>query len=138
MEALIDQDFEFQKFSAIYGQFLQEVHETCPDTVFTDVGRYYPYIAEKPLYIHVTIPERLAVVLKLRFGAHLRTRPIPPKVNDLMSIMQNKNSRYYSDTDCLNTFKIIDYIDIVKTYQKEVDEEQTLEQLYQEMKTKSL
>jgi hypothetical protein len=78
METLIEQDFEFNKYSLIYGQFLTEVYESCPDVKVEDVSAHHPYKDRNTHFVSVSVAERLAVVLKLRFGAHLRVRP-PPK-----------------------------------------------------------
>lgn len=97
METLVDQDFGFNKTSLKYGQFLQEVHETCPGTLFTDVSHFYPWIKEKSFYVHVAVPERLAVILKLRFGDHLCVRPPPkePDPDEEYNSLKNYASNHY-------------------------------------------
>lgn len=82
METLISQDFEFNKLSLIYGKFLQEVHESYPEVQISDVSQHHFYKDQNTVFIHVAVPEPIAVILKLRFGGHLRDRPPPkPKPN---------------------------------------------------------
>ncbi len=78
METLITQEYEFAKNSLNYGQFLIECYEGCSEIKIEDA----PYNHRRPGMHHViiTVPDQLAVVLKLRFGAFLRVRPEPSEL----------------------------------------------------------
>jgi hypothetical protein len=109
MEALIDLDFKFHKYSLIYGKFLQEVHESYVDVKIEDANRYYRFKDRFSTFVRVAVPEEVAVVLKLRFGAHLCTRRVPdPSVDPDREIhLQeeiNRREIYFQD-----------YLSILKT-----------------------
>lgn len=131
METLIDQDFEFNKYSLIYGKFLQEVHESCPDITVSDAVAFYKYKDLNTIFVHVAVPEPIAVVLKLRFGVHLRTR-LPPetepnwgniedeKMNSLAywKKLYYKEELYKKNSETNNKY-IRDYTDILRAQEIE-------------------
>lgn len=114
METLISLDFEFEPMSLMYGRFLIEVFETCPDTVIKNVNSLHPYTGGETKFVHVAVPEELAVVLKLKFGAHLRPNrnPITPPSSNIM-ILKNRSTlidRSHIDIDYKNNVYMADYI----------------------------
>lgn len=142
METLIDQDFEFNKFSLIYGQFLQEVHESYPDVKITDVARHYTYKDQYTIFIHVAVPEEIAVILKLRFGACLRNRPPPkpePEYKDEEIKEEYEKSIWERESYFKKRIYIRDYLDILKTKEAEkLYSEVKMESLYHDLKSISL
>jgi len=131
MEALIQQDFEFDQYSLIYGQFLQEVHETYADVVIHKVNGIYPWVNARTVVVQVDVPESLAVVLKLRFGKHLRQRPAPPTEEEIKLKKEESKislkSRYYAPWFKKNIV-YTDYVDILKTIT--IEEECELKDFY--------
>ena len=71
----ITQDFKFASlYSGPYGRWLATVYEAVPDVAVTAVNDWYPYTANAT-YASVTVPEDIAMLLKLQFGGHLVERP---------------------------------------------------------------
>jgi hypothetical protein len=68
----VEQDFRFEIVSRIYGEFLCEVH---PDAVLVDVTQYY-FGTPGDVVISATTTEDVAMLLKLKYGAHLVKRPV--------------------------------------------------------------
>ncbi len=135
MDTLIEQDFLFDKGSLIYGQFLVEVLETCPDTLINDANRFYPWSGDISKYVSVIVPEPLAVVLKLRFGKHLQIRPPQPTPEEIaekkLSSMKIQKNRYYKKDF---EFSYIDYADILKIKEIDVVDDLKMEELYKDFK----
>ena len=88
MASLIKQDYEFDLKSLVYGKFLQECYESYPDVKITTVTSSYPTILKETSnqVVSVDVPEEVAVVLKLRFGDHLRIRPVPVETEGLRKL----------------------------------------------------
>ena len=71
----VTQDFEFTSlYSAPYGRWLATVYEAFPDVTVIACNDWYPSVANT-VYASVTVPEDIAMLLKLQFGAHLVERP---------------------------------------------------------------
>jgi hypothetical protein len=71
----IRQDFKFTSlYSAPYGKWLATIYEAVPDVAVTAVNDWYPYTANAT-HVSVTVPEDIAMLLKLQFGGHLVERP---------------------------------------------------------------
>jgi len=160
METLIEQDFEFNKYSLIYGQFLAEVHESLPDIVIEDVSQHHPYKDRHTHFVSVSVPERLAVVLKLRFGAHLRVRPPPKPKKELddddfsmKTIKYNKMSvydeymkkreyeKYKEELFLMNHITSMSYPPIIKVEKPRVEDKSDRDdyiKLYNELKAMTL
>ena len=128
-------DFEFTKLSAALGKFLSTCYEDYPDVKIEDVSKFYPYSGES-IRVSVSVPETLAVILKLTFSQELRDRPIPKKKDidfkkfyiDALAtkVVKNNTNKYiYFDSESSydkmwydelykDDMKIVDYIDILK------------------------
>lgn len=76
----ITQDFKFASlYSAPYSKWLSTVYEAVPDVTVASVNDWYSY-SPNTTYVSVTVPEDIAMLLKLQFGGHLVERPaIHPK-----------------------------------------------------------
>lgn len=98
-------DFKFNPLSALYGQFLVDVHTAYPEVVVEDCSSHYPYDS-KIRYVTVSVPEDVAVVLKLTYMDCVTKRPPPPpkpdpedsSYNNLkyikMNILKQRNNIY--------------------------------------------
>lgn len=122
MEALVSQDFEFNVLSRAYGEFLVECSNSYPEGRIERVpSGLYLNKDQNTIQVHFQAPESVAVFLKLKFGAHLRARPLKD-VEELyqqihkLSKMYNKNS-YFDEK-----YNSYDYINIIKTRKQMADE----------------
>lgn len=74
-------DFAFIEHSLLHGEFLCEVHQSCPGIKIEKVNGSHQYRANT-VFLSVTVPEDIATVLKLRFGHCIVMRPPPKKAYD--------------------------------------------------------
>jgi len=112
-------DFEFGNLSLELGQFLTLVHEEDPDICIERVDHHYAYNRDLiRVSIEVDGASELAVMLKLKLGAHIRLRPLPPKdkenigydvnLNIIKGRNTNKNTiEYYHHYNSLEEITIL-------------------------------
>jgi len=83
MEALISQDFEFNMMSRAYAEFLLECSNGYPEGRVERVpSGLYLNKDQNTIQVNFQSPESVAVFLKLKFGAHLRERPVHKPQDD--------------------------------------------------------
>ena len=82
MAEMIGFDYTFEEFSLLYGQFVVDAKDGYPEGKIERVTHHYPYVEDR-IVVHFAAPEEITVLLKLRFGAHIVTRP-PKKEPDLV------------------------------------------------------
>lgn len=144
MEALIKQDFEFNMLSKAYAEFLIECHNGYPDGRVERVpaGLYLNKDANT-INVYFDSPSDIAMFLKLKFGAHLRTRPVPPPMPDKEDIMKQlknitfqktrqikKNYEYYN----WDYEKELSWLDksLIDTEMKKLDDEYRKMKIYKD------
>lgn len=74
-------DFEFPTYSRTMGEFLLYLYDNYPTGKAEEVGIHYPYKPDTQ-YLSVTVPEDIAILMKLKFSAELRVRPLREKNNN--------------------------------------------------------
>lgn len=108
MEALISQDFEFNMMSRAYAEFLLECSNGYPEGSVERVpSGHYLNKDQNTIQVNFQSPESVAVFLKLKFGAHLRERPVPKPQDDYeimkelrkLAGLYNINGKYYKEND---------------------------------------
>lgn len=107
----VTQDFKFSFMAAEYGHFLVEIAES--SILLSNVTSKYQYQETGHIYVSVEVPESLAVILKLRFGTYLVTRP-NPDMEEIAAMevklkLNNRYGDYYQDPNAR--------IQMINTYQ---------------------
>ena len=130
-------DFGFIENSLLHGEFLTEVHQSCPGINIEKVTNLHGYKANK-IFLSVAVPEDIATVLKLRFGHCIVERPVrnyEKEISEMDMIMQK--TRFMKELErqekeSLSKYIIdYDYIDILK---KKEDTSMIKKEFYEEMK----
>jgi len=87
----VTMDFSFPMTSAEYGRFLVACHNHLPGINISHVETYHVYSPGRAI-VSVSVPENIAVLLKLEFGGSIVKRAEPDPGLVKIKIIKNRNS----------------------------------------------
>lgn len=95
----VTMDFEFPLLEKIYGTFLVTLYGHLEDAKVINARSFYPDEPSSQIILSVTVPEYIAMLLKLQFSGNMRKRPPFPelskfKMNKIMEFKIFENYNY--------------------------------------------
>ena len=111
----VEQDFKFAPLSAAYGRFLIEIHSMDQAVKLTDVTLRYDYGIRDlgDVVIRAAATDDIAMLLKLRYGAHLvkipARRSAGPYTMTILKSRANIHPGWFWNEGLCNEIKLGDY-----------------------------